>query len=41
MLRYLEDSEDLEVGVTELQEQLGISEEGTSFHQATCPAGKE
>ena len=27
MLRYLEDSEDLKVGVTELQEQLGISEE--------------
>ena len=27
ILRYLEDSEDLEVSVTELQEQLGISEE--------------
>ena len=26
MLAYLEDSEDLKVGVTELQEQLGISE---------------
>ena len=27
MLRYLEDSEDLKVGVTEFQEQLGTSEE--------------
>ena len=27
MLRFLEDCEDLKVGVTELQEQLGISEE--------------
>ena len=27
ILRYLEDSEDLKVGVTVLQEQLGISEE--------------
>ena len=27
MLRYQEDSEDLKVGVTEVQEQLGISEE--------------
>ena len=27
ILAYLEDSEDLKVGVTELQEQLGISEE--------------
>ena len=27
ILRYLEDSEDLKVGVTELQEQLGMSEE--------------
>ena len=27
MLTYLEDSEDLKVGVTELQEQLGISED--------------
>ena len=27
MLRYQEDSEDLKVGVTELQERLGISEE--------------
>ena len=34
MLRYLEDSEDLKVGVTELQEQLGRSEEaGVSIRQ--------
>ena len=34
MLRYLEDSEDLKVGATELQEQLGISEEaGLSIKQ--------
>ena len=29
MLRHLEDSEDLKVGVTELQEQLGMSEEAS------------
>ena len=34
MLRYLEDSEDVKVGVTELQEQLEISEEaGVSTRQ--------
>ena len=34
MLRCLEGSEDLKVGVTELQEQLGVSEEaGISIKQ--------
>ena len=34
MLRYLEDSEDLKVGVTKLKEQLEISEEaGVSIRQ--------
>ena len=34
MLRYLEDSDDVKVGVTEVQEQLEISEEaGTSIKQ--------
>ena len=41
MLRYQEDSEDLKVGVTELQERLGISEETGCFHQANCPPGNE
>ena len=41
MLRYTEDSEDLKVGVTELQEQLGISEEAGILHQANCSAGNE
>ena len=35
MLRYLEDSEDLKVGISELKET------GRSFHHANCPAGKE
>ena len=34
MLRYLEDTENLKVGVTELQEQLEISDEaGVSIRQ--------
>ena len=34
ILRYLEESEDLEVSVTELEEQLGMSEEtGMSIQQ--------
>ena len=34
ILRYLEDSEDLEVSVTEVQEQIGMSEEaGVSLKQ--------
>ena len=41
MLRYQEDSEDVKVGVTELQEPLGISEESRYFRQTNCPAGKE
>ena len=39
MLAYVQDSEDLKVGVIELQEQLGISEDAGFFHQANCPAG--
>ena len=34
LLRYVEDSDDVKVGVTELQEQLEISEE------AAFPSGK-
>ena len=42
MLRYLEDSEDLNVGVIELQEQLGISEEaGVSIRQTALQAMNE
>ena len=42
MLRYLEDSEDLKVGVTELQEQLGILEEaGVSIRQTALQAMNE
>ena len=42
MLRYTEDSEDLKVGVTELQEQLGISEEaGISIKQIAQQARNE
>ena len=42
MLRYQEDSEDLKVGVTELQEQLGISEEtGISIKQIAQQAMNE
>ena len=42
MLTYLEDSGDLKVGVTELQEQLGISEEaGISIKQIAQHAMNE
>ena len=42
MLLYLEDSEDLKVGVTELQEQLGISEEeGVSIKHIAQQATNE
>ena len=42
MLAYLEDSEDLKVGVTELQEQLGTSEEaGVSIKQIAQQAMNE
>ena len=42
MLRYQEDSEDLKVGVTELEEQLGISEEaGLSIKQIAQQAMNE
>ena len=42
MLRYLEDSEDLKVGVTEFQEQLGTSEEaGISIKQIAQQAMNE
>ena len=42
MLRYLEDSEDLKVSVTELQEQLGMSEEaGISIKPVTQQARNE
>ena len=42
MLRYLQDSEDLRVGVTELKEQLGISEEaGVSIRQNAQQARNE
>ena len=41
-LRYLEDSEDLKVSVTELEEQLGISEEaGISIKQVAQQARNE
>ena len=42
MLRYQEDSEDLKVGVTGLQERLGISEEtGVSIKQIALQAMNE
>ena len=42
MLRYLEDSEDLTVGVTQLQEQVEISEEaGVSIRQIAQQARNE
>ena len=42
MLRYPEDSKDLKVGVTELQERLGISEEaGVSIRQIAQQAMNE
>ena len=42
ILRYLEDSEDLKVSVTELQEQLGMSEEaGISIEQVAQQARNE
>ena len=42
MLRSLEDSEDLKVGISELREQLEtLEEDGFFFHHANCPAGKE
>ena len=42
MLKYLEDSEDLKVGVTELQQRLGISEKVcTSIRQNAPPASDE
>ena len=42
MLRYLEDSDDVKVGVTELQEQLELSEEGgTSIRQIAHQAMNE
>ena len=41
-LRYLEDSEHLQVSVTELQEQLGISQEaGVSTKQVAQQARNE
>ena len=42
MLRYFEDGEDLKMGVTELQEQLGISEEaGVSIRKIAQQAMNE
>ena len=42
MFRFLEDSEDLKMGVTELQQQLGISEEaGISIKQVAQQARNE
>ena len=42
ILRYLEDSEDLEVSVTEVQEQMGMSEDaGVSFKQVARRQGQE
>ena len=42
LLRYLDDNEDLEVNVTELQEQLGMSEEAnTSTKQVAQQARNE
>ena len=42
MLRYLGDSDDVKVGVTELQEQLEISEEaGVSIRQVAQQAMNE
>ena len=42
MLRYPEDSQDLKVGVIELQEQLGISEKaGISIRQVAQQAMNE
>ena len=41
MLRDQEDSEDLKVGVTELQEQMGTSDETGVSIRKNCPAGHE
>ena len=38
MLRYVEDSEDLKVGVLELKEQLEISEEAGVFPSGKLPS---
>ena len=42
ILRYLEDSEDLEVSVTEVQEQMGMFQDaGVSFKQVARRQGQE
>ena len=41
MLKYLEDSEDLKVSLSELKEQQKTLEEAGFFHYANCPTGKE
>ena len=41
MLKYLEDSEELKVGLSELKEQLETPEESRFFHHADCQASKE
>ena len=41
VLRFLENSEDLNVSVTELQEQLGMSEAGISIKEVTQQARNE
>ena len=40
MLKYLEDTEDVKVGLSELKEQLETLEESVFFH-ADCQTGKE
>ena len=41
MLRYLEDSEDLKVGISGIERTDGNAERSRFFHHANCLAGKE
>ena len=41
MLRYLEDSEDLKVGVTDFERTVGNIGGSRWFHQENGPAGNE
>ena len=41
MLSYLDNSDDVKVGINELQERLDISEKNRYFCSASGPAGDE
>ena len=40
MLKYLEDNEDVKVGLSELKEQFGNAGRSRYFHSADCQTGK-